>query len=317
MQEHNPFMNGKHAARAFFELDCGAGLNLLRASDSGRDARTFEFGSERGILILLQYRGSAQVQVGDGERLSRGEDGKLWIVNLQQGCRLAMAPGAAYVLLKIALSALEGVATGRGVPVHAICAHGEHPSDPVLEHFVDALSEHAAAMPPDMGVDRHFCRAIATAIEHHVLRTYAGAGTRLADTGGALAPWQLQTVKEAILANLDTKLPACELARMCGISTSHFRRAFFSSTGMSLHRWVIRQRVEQVCGDLLGSSLPMADIALRWGFSDQSHLSRTFVAVLGITPARWRKTRTGQTLFLPKTRPQRSRCQGQMMQMSG
>lgn len=211
-----------------------------------------------------------------------------------------MVPDAVYDLVKITFSALERIAMGQVVPLHTFCAHGEHPSDSVLENFIDALSEHSIAASAGRGIDPHFCRAVATAIEHHVLQAYAGLGASADDAVGMLASWQLQTVKEAILANLETKFQARELAQMCGISTSHFRRAFFSSTGMSLHRWVIRQRIEQVCGDLLSSPLPVADIALRWGFSDQSHLSRTFVAVLGITPAKWRKARSGRTIFLKK-----------------
>jgi AraC-like DNA-binding protein len=269
-------------ASANFEMDCGAGLRLLQVSDGAREATAFEFGSERSILVLTLHCGGAQLQLGDATASPIHGDGKVWIIQLERGARLAMAPGATYALLKMSLDALERIATGQGVPMHAFSTGGEHAADAVLENFVDVLAEHVAGAARGRSTDQRFCRAIAVALEHHVLRTYAGSGTSAADTGGALAAWQLQTVKDAILGRLDSKLEASELARMCGISTSHFRRAFFASTGMSLHRWVIRQRVEQVCGDLLSSTMPMADIALRWGFSDQSHLSRTFVAVLGI-----------------------------------
>lgn len=313
MPENDPFKSNDHRSIPQLELDCGVGLRLLRVSDGHQDPRTFEFASERGVLIVLLYSGSAHLQLGADQSCSMNEGDKLWTANLQQGCRLTMAPGAVYDLIKIALSGLERVATGQGAPVRTFAACGEHPSDAVLENFVDALSEHAIAVPVDRGIDPYFCRAVATAIEHHVLRTYIGLNSSLLDVGGALASWQLQAVKEAILANLETKLQVHELAHMCGISISHFRRAFFSSTGMSLHRWVIRQRIEQVCGDLLSSPLPIADIALRWGFSDQSHLSRTFVAVLGMTPTKWRKTHAEQTFTLKKPRSQRSCDQEQDM----
>jgi AraC family transcriptional regulator len=50
---------------------------------------------------------------------------------------------------------------------------------------------------------------------------------------------------------------------------------------------VIRCRVEFAKSLLKASSMPLAEIALRSGFSDQAAFSRTFSALVGTPPKRW------------------------------
>jgi AraC-like DNA-binding protein len=289
----------KRSARSLCELECGAGMNLLRIFEwSEQDSHCYS--SDLGILIMIPHQGDLLLKIGDGDPMMVSGNSNTWVVSLEHGVSLTRLSGASLSLVKISLSALERLSAGNGVLMRSFPAFIESSQDLVLENFVDALSEHCFNKQHISDIDANFCRAIATAVEHHVLKAYAGLGALGGSAVGTLATWQLQTVKEAMLARLETKLESRELAKMCGISTSHFRRAFFASTGMSVHRWVIRQRVEQVCGDLLNSSLPMADIALRWGFSDQSHLSRTFVAALGVTPAKWRQAHSMPTHSLRK-----------------
>jgi AraC-like DNA-binding protein len=284
--------DGCHSEKALDRSDCelgsGVGLHLLRALDIPERHRRLHYASELAVLILMPHVGTVFLELGNGQSAAIAASGSTWVINLEQGASLVGTPGAKYNSLKITLSSLECLATGCGVRVNSFPMMGEYPCDAVLEDFVDALSEHMATQSAEQGSSADFCHAIGTAIRYHILRTY-GEQDAARGQAGTLAPWQLHVVKKAMLARLDCKVDADDLAQMCGISTSHLRRAFFASTGQSLHRWVVRQRVDQACGDLLATSLPMAEIALRWGFSDQSHLTRTFAALLGMTPARWKR----------------------------
>jgi AraC-like DNA-binding protein len=107
---------------------------------------------------------------------------------------------------------------------------------------------------------------------------------------GGLAPWQERRAKELLSANLDGNVSLTEVARECGLSISHFSRAFRQSTGMAPHRWLIQRRVE-AAKELLrdASSLTLLDIALRCGFANQSHFTRTFAGVVGSSPGSWRR----------------------------
>ncbi|MGN6465187.1 MAG: helix-turn-helix transcriptional regulator, partial [Rhizobiaceae bacterium] len=80
-----------------------------------------------------------------------------------------------------------------------------------------------------------------------------------------------------------------ELASECGLSPRHFARAFKQSVGVAPHHWMVRRRCDRAKDMLRGSETSLADIALACGFADQSHFTRTFTRVFGISPGAWRK----------------------------
>jgi AraC family transcriptional regulator len=78
-------------------------------------------------------------------------------------------------------------------------------------------------------------------------------------------------------------LPA--LAKQSGLSRFHFIRVFKTETGMTPARYVEQCRIEQAKALIEAAEISLADIADRLGFSDQSHLTRRFKAIVGNTPA--------------------------------
>ena len=55
--------------------------------------------------------------------------------------------------------------------------------------------------------------------------------------------------------------------------------------------YVGKRRLEKACHLMITSSLPLSDIALSVGFSDQAHLCRLFRQAFGQSPASWRRER--------------------------
>lgn len=80
-----------------------------------------------------------------------------------------------------------------------------------------------------------------------------------------------------------------DLALLAGRSPSHFAKKFRHSTGLSVHRFINRRRVQASLHLLKTGSLPLAHVALELGFSSQSHFTRLFSEMTGMTPARYRK----------------------------
>ncbi len=75
------------------------------------------------------------------------------------------------------------------------------------------------------------------------------------------------------------------LAKRSGLSRFHFIRVFKAETGMTPARYVEQCKIGQAKALIEAAEIPLADIADRLGFSDQSHLTRRFKAVVGSTPA--------------------------------
>jgi transcriptional regulator GlxA family with amidase domain len=96
-------------------------------------------------------------------------------------------------------------------------------------------------------------------------------------------------VREYIEQNLSRKLPTGELAKIARLSPGHFNRAFRQSIRTSPHQYVTRRRVSFAARLLETTNRALAEIALDAGFADQSHFSRTYVAVTGETPSACRR----------------------------
>jgi len=140
---------------------------------------------------------------------------------------------------------------------------------------------------PDQA-NRLFLDYVLLAVGAHVAETYGGMRPVSRLVAGGLAPWQERRAKEMIAANLDG-VSLKELARECRLSTAHFSRAFRRSVGVAPHNWLIEQRIVLSKKKMRDDRLSLADVAAECGFSDQSHLTRHFVRIVGVTPGAWRR----------------------------
>jgi AraC-like DNA-binding protein len=104
---------------------------------------------------------------------------------------------------------------------------------------------------------------------------------------GGLSPKTLRRVQDHIATNLGQKITNEALAQVAKLSPSHFARAFKDSQGMAPHRYILECRVKRT-QELLATDLPLSEIAVEVGFSDQSHLTRWFREFVGVTPGSYR-----------------------------
>jgi AraC-like DNA-binding protein len=106
---------------------------------------------------------------------------------------------------------------------------------------------------------------------------------------GGLSPARTHRICEYINFNLGQNISLEALAEMAGLSTHHFARAFKQTVGMPPHGYVLQRRIEHAQQMLRNTDLPMSEIALSAGFSDQSHLARHFRRITGMSPGvvRW------------------------------
>ena len=104
---------------------------------------------------------------------------------------------------------------------------------------------------------------------------------------GGLSPNTLRRVQDHIATNLGQKITNEVLAEVSKLSPSHFARAFKDSQGVAPHRYILECRVKRT-QELLATDLPLSEIAVEVGFSDQSHLTRWFREFVGVTPGSYR-----------------------------
>ena len=79
---------------------------------------------------------------------------------------------------------------------------------------------------------------------------------------------------------------AAEVARTVGVHPVHLARVCRRQLGCTLHEHLRRRRVMAAWRTAERGDDSLAAIAARVGFADQSHMTRAFASVLGISPAR-------------------------------
>ncbi|SDW39591.1 helix-turn-helix domain-containing protein [Celeribacter indicus] len=110
---------------------------------------------------------------------------------------------------------------------------------------------------------------------------------------GGLTPAQMRRLRTLVQTDSCGRLTNAVLAEAVGLSPSWFSHAFKKTTGKTPLQWQQERRVAMVKEALLAGDIVIADVAARFGFADQAHLTRVFRRYEGTTPAAWlREQRT-------------------------
>lgn len=118
-----------------------------------------------------------------------------------------------------------------------------------------------------------------------------GALLRSAPRLESHVPRWLARARERVHDESERPLTVQAVAADVGVSPVRLSRAFRRSFGESLGAYQRRVRIGRACERLRAPSASLADIAAEAGFTDQSHFTRVFKQVIGVTPAVFRRER--------------------------
>lgn len=158
--------------------------------------------------------------------------------------------------------------------------------DPFIEHIGWALK---ADLDSGGAGGRLFRESLGTALAARLLQRHNRRSLPMRDPTGGLSAWKLKLVISHIEDNLESELSLAEIAKVAGVSVSHLKTLFRRSTGVPVHQYILRRRVERAKLLLQDGSLSIAQIAFATGFAHQSHLARHMRKILGVTPAAARR----------------------------
>ena len=99
---------------------------------------------------------------------------------------------------------------------------------------------------------------------------------------------QFSKVIDHVEHHYRSPLEVSELARIACLSESQFRKRFMKLFKISPLKFITRIRVQTAAKLLVSSDTPIADIAVKCGFCDQSYLTRQFTSFFGMTPKKYR-----------------------------
>ena len=166
---------------------------------------------------------------------------------------------------------------------HVELLHVEGKHDPAISSIASALLREV--LNGDMG-GRVLAESLANVLAVHLLRNYAGRAARPMTDAAAVPARAVSDAVRFIDANYARELSLADIGEAARLSPFHLARVFKKATGVSPHRYLVQVRVN-AARTLLTSGAgrrSLADVAAAVGFSDQSHLTRQFKRVLGLTP---------------------------------
>lgn len=259
--------------------------------DQPNFGRTNPIPREDAYLVALQIRACPNHDLYFEGRLTRPENYRAGVTSIYDLRRDPVADlrdpyhSLMFYLPRTALNAMTAEAGARRL---GDLRHrpGVSVDDPTVRHLLSAL---LPAMSKPREAHPLFLDHVALALTAHMASVYGGMDPNAEMIRGGLAPWQERRARELMSASLTEDIPLSRLASECGLSVRHFARAFRRSTGVAPHRWLLNYRIERAKDLLRVGEWSLASIAADCGFADQSHFTRVFTTIAGLTPGAWRR----------------------------
>ncbi|MFO1251372.1 MAG: AraC family transcriptional regulator [Inhella sp.] len=180
--------------------------------------------------------------------------------------------------------------------VQALAEHGGLPAGPQLaatlfapDRLVLDLVGKMLDAPALAGqLAPQYCDGLVNALLCYLLERYGKTASGSA-TPASLGGSRLRALLVFLEAELAREIPIAEMAQRCGMSESHFSRAFHAAMGLPPHQYLLKLRLERASTALREGTAPVTQIALDLGFSSPSHFARCFAARYGLPPVRYRR----------------------------
>jgi len=137
------------------------------------------------------------------------------------------------------------------------------------------------------GTVGELARAEIAAVVADLLRSLSG---RRSERRGGVDVRAVELARDYLDAHAIEQTPAAMLERVTGTDRFTLARHFRRALGTSPDRYRTLRRLERARAAIERGE-PLAQVAARSGFADQSHLTRQFKRAYGLTPARWAAVR--------------------------
>jgi AraC-like DNA-binding protein len=227
--------------------------------------------TDRGVQAF-DYRGEARISL----------PGQVVVLHPDEphDGRAASEGGFAYRIAYLAPMRLAAAARAlAGKPVALPFAREPVSASPDLRRAVDAAFRCFPARLEPLAVDA-LLEQMADGLMRSAASPMAARRQRLDYAG-------LERVRRHLEAERIRIVSSEELEAVGGHDRYQLARQFRTLYGTSPYRYLMMRRLERV-RDEIRADKPLALIAVDCGFADQAHMTRSFKASLGLTPAQYR-----------------------------
>lgn len=217
---------------------------------------------------------------------------------------LAVAPGE-LLIVPPGVAHKYGADERRPWTIHWVHAKGR-----LLLPFLEELDARAAPRAVFIGKDPHtvalFEEVLEIAERGYAFAQLLQAGQALSHLLAVVIRRARETHKEAddteqrvahsieyLKGNLQRSIDVRALAKLAGLSPSHYTALFKTRTGYAPIDYLARLRMHRACQLLDTTNLSVKSIAAMVGYKDQLYFSRAFRAINEVSPSEYRVLRKG------------------------
>jgi AraC family transcriptional regulator len=257
------------------------------------DLRTFEMPDHWIPNYLVTYQlssrpGKRAMFEGGRERESVIESGHVDVIAPQEVRKFRFEGEARTSIVSIEPEVMQSmISSPRDSDALELIQRWRGPDRVLLDLLFKLRSEVQSDFPAGPLLAEQIC----TKLTEELIQRYSIGKPKLDRYKGGLPGNKLSQAMDYIDSYLDHNLTTDDIGRAVGLSKYHFGKAFSTSTGMTLHNFVLARRMRRSRELLVGSDLPLAQIADAVGFSSQSHFTTVFLERTGVTPGRYRSMR--------------------------
>lgn len=156
--------------------------------------------------------------------------------------------------------------------------------DPHLQQLVQLSAGEIRRSSPDHGIRNHLAMALLLALAHRVEQGVEPLPRRRP----GLDP---EILRRYVHEHLSQRITVEDLAAQACLSPSRFHELFRETMETSPYRFLLNTRLDQACQMLRTTTLSVADISSRTGFSSQSAFTSALRKHRGLTPTQLRSRR--------------------------
>lgn len=136
---------------------------------------------------------------------------------------------------------------------------------------------------------RLYAESATTFLATHLLRHYCTHNPTLKTYSSGLSKYKLKQTLEYIQQHLGEEISLEAIANYLQMSQYYFCHLFKESMGVSPYQYVLQQRIEKAKQLLRQRKLTITMIALECGFANQTHFTKHFRKLTGMTPKVYRE----------------------------
>jgi AraC family transcriptional regulator len=271
-------LHGRGAAR---RTTHGRGWPILAIDQSPGRHRSLS-GAE--IVVQTVLRGAGAVDCGHGATRFTAQARPGTTIVAPPHAELIYQPAEPLTILAL-IAPVDAAAGLAGLPALPEALYQRVFRDPFVSGALQRLWQEAGAEETD-----------GAAFSGHLVASCLARLAMLAQrepeprpAAAALSSAAVAEIEAFIERRLEDPIELADLARKAGLSVFHFARAFRAATGQPPMRFILFRRIERARELLLGSPMPLAEIAYACGFASQAHMTTAFSKLMGVTPGRMRR----------------------------